>query len=118
MRQVLDEETTPKVVIVIVMPCYKEEPEVLVTAVNSVVECDYPPSCIRVFLSFDGDQQDELYLNRIERLGVPTGREDFPKYIDVIYKEARITISRFPHGGKRYCQKATFKLIDRIMRSI
>lgn len=96
------------------MPCYKEEPEVLVTAVDSVVDCDYPPSCIHVFLSFDGDQEDELYLNTIEKLGVPLSLDSYPKSIDVTYRTARITVSRFPHGGKRYCQKATFKLIDRV----
>lgn len=111
-KQVLDEVSAPKVVIV--MPCYKEEPEVLVTAVNSVVDCDYPPSCIHVFLSFDGDQEDELYLNTIEKLGVPLTLESYPKSIDVTYKAARITVSRFPHGGKRHCQKQTFKLIDKV----
>lgn len=111
-KQVLDDVTAPKVVIV--MPCYKEEPEVLITAINSVVDCDYPAACIHVFLSFDGDQEDELYLNTIEKLGVPLTMESYPKSIDVTYKEARITISRFPHGGKRHCQKSTFKLIDRV----
>ena len=111
-KQVLDEVSAPKVVIV--MPCYKEEPEVLVTAVNSVVDCDYPPSCIHVFLSFDGDQEDELYLNTIEKLGVPLTLESYPKSIDVAYKGARVTVSRFPHGGKRHCQKMTFKLIDKV----
>jgi chitin synthase len=111
-KQILDEVSAPKVVIV--MPCYKEEPEVLVTAVNSVVDCDYPPSCIHVFLSFDGDQQDELYLNTIEKLGVPLTLESYPNSIDVTYKAARITVSRFPHGGKRHCQKQTFKLIDKV----
>ncbi|KAG6365855.1 hypothetical protein INS49_000031 [Diaporthe citri] len=100
--------------VVIVMPCYKEEPDVLITAINSVVDCDYPPSCIHVFLSFDGDQEDELYLTAIERLGVPLTLETYPKSIDVAYKDARITVSRFPHGGKRNCQKATYKLIDRV----
>ncbi|KAK4126351.1 glycosyltransferase family 2 protein [Parathielavia appendiculata] len=113
-KQVLDEVSAPKVVIV--MPCYKEEPEVLVTAINSVVDCDYPPSCIHVFLSFDGDQEDELYLNTIEKLGVPLTLESYPKSIDVTYKAARITVSRFPHGGKRHCQKMTFKLIDKVYR--
>lgn len=113
-KQVLDEVSAPKVVIV--MPCYKEDPEVLVTAVNSVVDCDYPPSCIHVFLSFDGDQEDELYLNTIEKLGVPLTLESYPKSIDVSYKAARITISRFPHGGKRHCQKMTFQLIDKVYR--
>jgi chitin synthase len=111
-KKVLDEVSAPKVVIV--MPCYKEDPDVLVTAINSVVDCDYPPSCIHVFLSFDGDQEDELYLNTIEKLGVPLTLESYPKSIDVTYRAARITVSRFPHGGKRHCQKATFKLIDKV----
>lgn len=111
-KQLLDEDSAPKVVIV--MPCYKEELDVLITAINSVVECDYPPSCIHVFLSFDGDQEDELYLNTIERLGVPLTLETYPKSIDVAYRDARITVSRFPHGGKRNCQKATFRLIDKV----
>ncbi|KAF6843106.1 chitin synthase d [Colletotrichum musicola] len=111
-KQVLDEVSAPKVVIV--MPVYKEDPDVLFVAINSVVDCDYPPSCIHVFLSFDGDQEDELYLNTIEKLGVPLTLETYPKSIDVSYKSARITVSRFPHGGKRHCQKATFKLIDKV----
>ncbi|KAK2044074.1 class VII chitin synthase [Colletotrichum somersetense] len=111
-KQVLDEVSAPKVVIV--MPVYKEDPDVLVVAINSVVDCDYPPSCIHVFLSFDGDQEDELYLNTLDKMGVPLTLETYPKSIDVTYKSARITISRFPHGGKRHCQKATFKLIDKV----
>ncbi|KAI4202260.1 MAG: hypothetical protein LQ350_002644 [Teloschistes chrysophthalmus] len=111
-QHVLDENSAPKTVIV--MPVYKEEPDVLVTAIDSVVDCDYPPSCLHVFLSFDGDQEDELYLNTIERLGVPLTLESYPKSIDVTYRKARITVSRFPHGGKRHCQKSTFKLIDKI----
>ena len=112
MKTVLDEQSAPKTVIV--MPVYKEEPEVLVTAIDSVVDCDYPPSCLHVFLSFDGDQEDELYLKTIEKLGVPLTLDTYPKSIDVTYRSARITVSRFPHGGKRHCQKATFKLIDKI----
>ena len=111
-KWILDETTAPKTVIV--MPCYKEEPEVLVTAINSVVDCDYPPSCIHVFLSFDGDQEDELYLKTIEKLGVPLTLKSYPKSIDLTYRNARITVSRFPHGGKRKCQKSTFRLIDKI----
>ena len=112
MKTVLDEQSAPKTVIV--MPVYKEEPDVLVTAIDSVVDCDYPPSCLHVFLSFDGDQEDELYLKTIEKLGVPLTLDSYPKSIDVTYRSARITVSRFPHGGKRHCQKATFKLIDKI----
>ena len=111
-KTVLDEDSAPKTVIV--MPCYKEDPDVLLTAIDSVVDCDYPPSCLHVFLSFDGDQEDELYLKTIEKLGVPLTLEHYPKSIDVEYRMARVTVSRFPHGGKRHCQKSTFKLIDKI----
>ncbi|KAF4340344.1 chitin synthase [Fusarium beomiforme] len=112
MKQVLDDITAPKVVIV--MPCYREEPDVLIKAVNSVVDCDYPPACIHVFLSFDGEEEDELYLRTIDQLGVPMNKETYSKSIDVIYRSARVTISRFEHGGKRHCQKVTFKLMDRV----
>ncbi|KAL1599894.1 hypothetical protein SLS60_007699 [Paraconiothyrium brasiliense] len=111
-KSVLDEASAPKVVIV--MPCYKEIPEILLRTVDSLVDCDYPPSCLHIFLSFDGDQEDELYLNTIEKLGVPLTLDSYPKSIDVTYRQCRITVSRFPHGGKRHCQKRTFKLIDKI----
>lgn len=111
-KTVLDEVSAPKTVIV--MPVYKEEPATLLTAIDSVVACDYPPSCLHVFLSFDGDQEDELYLKTIENLGVPLTLDSYPKSIDVTYRNARVTVSRFPHGGKRKCQKSTFKLIDKI----
>ncbi|KAF2109858.1 chitin synthase D [Lophiotrema nucula] len=111
-KTVLDEASAPKVVIV--MPCYKEIPEILLRTVDSLVDCDYPPSCLHIFLSFDGDQEDELYLNTIEKLGVPLTLDSYPKSIDVTYRSCRITVSRFPHGGKRHCQKRTYRLIDKI----
>lgn len=112
-KHILDETSAPK--IVIVMPCYKEVPDILIRTIDSLVDSDYPSSCIHTFLSFDGDQEDDLYLSTIERLGVPlVRRSGFPTSIDVTYRNARITISRFPHGGKRHCQKKTFKLIDKV----
>ena len=78
------------------------------------MDCDYPPSCLHVFLSFDGDQEDDLYLNTIEKLGVPIILESYPKSIDIAYRSCRITVSRFGHGGKRFCQKKTFKLINKV----
>lgn len=103
----------PKVVIV--LPCYKEPPEILLRTVDSLVDCDYPQACLHIFLSFDGDQEDQLYLNTIGRLGVPMVRTSgYPTSIDVTYRGCRVTISRFPHGGKRHCQKRTFKLIDKV----
>ena len=111
-KHVLDEESAPKVVII--MPCYKEIPRILLRTVNSLVDCEYPPSCLHIFLSFDGDQEDDLYLNTLEQLGVPLTLESYPKSIDITYRSTRITVSRFPHGGKRHCQKRSFRLIDKI----
>ncbi|KAK4554085.1 hypothetical protein LTR86_008926 [Recurvomyces mirabilis] len=111
-KTVLDEYTAPKVVII--MPCYNEQPDVLLRTVDSIVDCEYPPSCMHVFLSFDGDKEDDLYTGTIEKLGVPLTLDTYPKSIDISYRNCRVTVSRFPHGGKRSCQKKTFKLIDRI----
>ncbi|KAL4880844.1 chitin synthase-domain-containing protein [Aspergillus karnatakaensis] len=112
MKEILDAKTAPK--IVIIMPVYKEEPEVLIKAVDSVVSSDYPGSCIHVFLSYDGSFIDEPYLRVINHLGIPISLRKYPQSIDVTYKGARITVSRFRHGGKRHCQKQTFRVIDKV----
>ncbi|KAJ5826715.1 Fungal chitin synthase [Penicillium robsamsonii] len=111
-KRVLDDRMAPKTVVV--MPVYKEEPSILIKAINSVVDCDYPANCIHVFLSYDGDKVDEPYLHVLDHLGIPISLESYPQSIDCIYKGARITVSRFKHGGKRHCQKHTFKLIDKV----
>lgn len=111
-KTVLDEASAPKVVII--MPCYNEEPEILLRTVDSIVDCDYPPSCMHVFLSFDGDAESELYLNTLEKLGVPLTLNTYPRSIDITYRSCRVTVSRFPHGGKRSCQKKTYRLIDKV----
>ncbi|QIX01034.1 hypothetical protein AMS68_006551 [Peltaster fructicola] len=111
-KAILDENSAPKVVII--MPCYNEEPEILLRTVDSLVDCDYPSSAIHIFLSFDGDQENELYLNTIDKLGIPLTLKTHPCSIDVVCRDCRITVSRFKHGGKRNCQKNTFRLVDRI----
>lgn len=84
------------------------------TAIDSAVDGDYPPSCLHIFVSFDGADENELYLKTIESLGVPLSLDSYPKSLDVTYRGTRITVSRFPHGGKRHCQKRSYKLIDTI----
>ncbi|KAJ5247264.1 hypothetical protein N7468_002247 [Penicillium chermesinum] len=113
-QEALDDRTAPKTVVV--MPVYKEEPDVLIKAIDSVVDCDYPASCIHLFLSWDGPIVDETYMRIVEYLGLPASQKRYPQSIDVIYKNARITVSRFKHGGKRHCQKQTFKLIDKVYK--
>ncbi|CRG89739.1 hypothetical protein PISL3812_06778 [Talaromyces islandicus] len=111
-KEVLHASIAPKVVVV--MPVYNEEPGVLIKAINSVVQSDYPPACLHVFLSFDGEPSDSLWNQIADQLGIPRFTRKKAKSIDVVYDAVRITVSRFPHGGKRHCQKKTFKLIDRI----
>jgi chitin synthase len=111
-KQVLNDRTAPKTVVV--MPVYKEDPGILIKAIDSVVDCDYPANCIHVFLSYDGGKVDEPYLQVLAHLGVPISLQVYPQSIDCVYKGARITVSRFTHGGKRNCQKHTFKLIDKV----
>ncbi|PYH48462.1 chitin synthase D [Aspergillus saccharolyticus JOP 1030-1] len=101
-KQALDDRTAPKT------------PHVLIKAIDSVVCSDYPAYCIHVFLSYDGGNVDEPYLQVIQHLGIPISLETYPQSIDVTYKGARITVSRFKHGGKRHCQKQTFRLIDKV----
>jgi chitin synthase len=111
-KEALDDQNAPKTVVV--MPVYREDAEVLIKAVDSVVDSDYPASCIHVFLSWDGGGVDEPYLRVIHHLGIPISLKSHPQSIDVVYKGARVTVSRFKHGGKRHCQKLTFKLIDKV----
>lgn len=96
------------------MPVYNEIPHVLMHAIDSAVESDYPTSCIHLFVSFDGDAISELYLKTLENLGVPVPMQEYPVSLDLTYRGARVTVSRFPHGGKRHCQKKSFKLMDKI----
>ena len=108
MKDVLHDTVAPKVVVV--MPVYNEEPGILIKAIRSVVGSDYPSSCLHVFLSFDGEPSDQLWDSIAMQLGISKRAQS----IDAIYHSVRVTVSRFPHGGKRHCQKRTFKLIDRI----
>lgn len=111
-KTVLDEHSAPKVVIC--LPAFKEAPSILLRTIDSIVDSDYPPACLHIFLSFDGDQEDELYVDTIDKLGVPITLDFYPKSIDAAYRSCRITVSRFRHGGKRSCQKKTFKLINKV----
>ncbi|KAK9245386.1 chitin synthase-domain-containing protein [Lipomyces tetrasporus] len=111
-KEVLNEETAPKVVVV--MPCYHEIPEVLMHAIDSACDADYPKACLHLFVSFDGSDVDELYLSTLFSLGVSLPLKEYPVSIDLVYRGCRITVSRFVHGGKRRCQKKTFKLVDKL----
>lgn len=114
LKDVLDEDTAPKIVVVI--PVYKEDPSILIKAVDSVAESDYPAACIHIFLSYDGGPIDKGFHEVLEHLGIYHLHFDVEhcQSFDVLYQGLRITISRFDHGGKRQCQKKTFLLVSEL----
>ncbi|KAK9462285.1 chitin synthase-domain-containing protein, partial [Lipomyces oligophaga] len=112
LREPLTEETAPKVVVI--MPCYHEIPSVLMKAIDSACEANYPKSCLHLYVSFDGADIDDLYLSTLTSLGIPVPLPEYPVSIDLTYRGVRITVSRFVHGGKRHCQKKSFRLVDKM----
>ncbi|KAF9109106.1 hypothetical protein BGX27_007986 [Mortierella sp. AM989] len=106
--------TFPRVLIV--MPVYNELPEVLHAAICSAIDGDYPKEHLHIFISFDNDATSELYRALIRNLGVPADGEYYPPVLDLYFRGVQITVSRFPHGGKRLTQKKTFGLINSIYK--
>jgi len=83
--------------------------------VDSQVECDYPATRTHIFLLFDGDQADGLYLTTMKRFRIPIiGLSWFLHSTGIIHRNSRATASHLPHGGERHCQKRTFRLVDRV----
>ncbi|KAF9967523.1 hypothetical protein BGZ70_009202 [Mortierella alpina] len=106
--------TFPRVLIV--MPVYNELPEILHVAICSAIEGDYPKEHLHIFISFDNDATSDLYRALIRSLGVPADGDYYPPVLDLYYRGVQITVSRFPHGGKRLTQKKTFGLINSIYK--
>ncbi|KAF9162453.1 hypothetical protein DFQ26_003540 [Actinomortierella ambigua] len=113
LESIRDTASFPRVLIV--MPVYNELPEILHVAICSVIDGEYPKEHVHIFISFDNDAVSELYLALIASLGVPES-EHYPPVIDLYYRGVQITVSRFPHGGKRLTQKKTFALIGTIYK--
>ncbi|KAG0020730.1 hypothetical protein BGZ81_009218 [Podila clonocystis] len=107
--------TFPRVLIV--MPVYNELPEVLHVAICSAIDGDYPKEHLHIFISFDNDATSDLYRALIRNLGVPADNDYYPPVLDLYFRGVQITVSRFPHGGKRLTQKKTFGLINSIYKN-
>ena len=98
------------------MPVYNELPEILHVAICSVIDGDYPKEHLHIFISFDNDAITDLYRALIRNLGLPADGEWFSPVLDLYFRGVQITVSRFPHGGKRLTQKKTFGLINSIYK--
>ncbi|KAG0197184.1 hypothetical protein BGX28_009305 [Mortierella sp. GBA30] len=106
--------TFPRVLIV--MPVYNELPEILHVAICSAIDGDYPKEHLHIFISFDNHAVSDLYRALIRNLGVPSDGDYYPPVLDLYFRGVQITVSRFPHGGKRLTQKKTFGLINSIYK--
>ncbi|KAJ3322188.1 hypothetical protein HDV06_003248 [Boothiomyces sp. JEL0866] len=98
---------------IIVMPIYNEDKDALINAVESIVQSVYPANKMVVYLSFDSDEISDLYLHLMKYLA---GGEELPKSayrerVLIIYQRIHFIVNRFPHGGKRNTQAATFEQI-------
>jgi chitin synthase len=102
---------------IIVMPIYNEEPEALVTAVQSIVDCVYPSYAIAVYLSFDSDEHSDLFIHLMKFL-TNSDQKLFgtKKRFHVAYHGINFIINLFPHGGKRVTQAKTFQEISNTYR--
>lgn len=102
---------------IVVMPIYNEEPEALVTAVQSIVDSVYPSYAIAVYLSFDSDEQSELFLYLMKFL-TKSDQKNYgtKKRFHVVYQGINFIINLFPHGGKRMTQARTFQEISNSYR--
>ena len=121
--------------VVILMPVYNEEPAALLRAVNSVVSCDYPQERKHLLISFDDINESPLYLtlvqsfvgnanNNHEKTKNPSAlvvepgwvKRDivYPQRLDFTVERMLITVSRFPHGGKRSTQAKSYAIINEV----
>lgn len=100
--------------VVVVMPVYNEEPHALWRAVQSVLFSDYPGTKIKFYVSFDDENISQLYSSLMRKLDCHSTNDDgsFPPILQLTRENVQLTISRFPHAGKRGTQAKTFKLIE------
>ncbi|KAJ3082479.1 hypothetical protein HK102_001654, partial [Quaeritorhiza haematococci] len=116
--------------IVAIIPIYNELPQVLLAAIISVVESKYPKNRLHVFLAFDDMRETPLYLKTLKNLERSAGwswsginksdpslqsdpaQPKYPPILHTKFRDVKVTICRFPHGGKRLTQAQAFSYIE------
>ena len=95
------------------MPIYNEDPAALCMAVDSVFGLIYPKTKLVLYLSFDSDEQSELFMHLMDHLGEgkTSLQVPYPMRTCLNYQGVKIIVNRFPHGGKRSTQALTFDQI-------
>ena len=126
--------------ITIIMPIYNEPLPSLMEAINSTASSKYPLDRIQLIMAFDDDKQSDLYLStlycllnhqdkalgsiaKIDYQGIEKSIQtlkktkqmniEFPEVFPIAYHNVKITVCRFPHGGKRHAQECAFRLLQK-----
>lgn len=108
MRKDGDISNWKKTYVNIVMPIYNETPEALWKAIESVKALDYDLDKIHLYLAFDDDKQPDAFKYAMEKWGKSI--ESAGEIVEV-EDSVRVSICRFPHGGKKSAQQGAYNLI-------
>lgn len=92
----------------IVMPIYNETPEALWKAIESVKGLEYELDKVQLYLAFDDDKEPDAFKYVMEMWGKSI--EDAGSIVEVDDK-IRISVCRFPHGGKKSAQEGAYNVI-------
>ncbi|KAI8810570.1 chitin synthase-domain-containing protein [Cladochytrium replicatum] len=119
-KLVFNPDAAPMVVGIV--PVYNELPVLLLAAIRTFAASKYPKTRLHLIVAFDDDRETPLYLETIKSLdpnivahyslkgeGVPT----YPPELEFNVDNVRITVCRFPHGGKRLTQSQAFVVLEK-----
>lgn len=97
----------------IVMPIYNEEPVALWNAIQSVRNLEYNPNKIHLYLAFDDDTEPEAWEYIMMQFGVFHDIGLMNQKIIELDERIRISVCRFPHGGKKSAQAGAIAQIKK-----
>lgn len=99
--------------VVVIIPCHREEASTLFRTIGSVLDSTYPNSRMHLFLGFDGFGNREMFNETAQVFGaVPLKGEDSCT-VEATCQNTAICMSIFEHGGKGACQQKIFDLVKR-----
>ncbi|KAJ3293811.1 hypothetical protein HK104_004180 [Borealophlyctis nickersoniae] len=118
--------------VVVIVPVFNELPQALLATVVSVAESKYPKQRLHLILAFDDDSESPLYCQTLKSLGynhqgeaasiIKTARTNdaaasrkdstTKPILDIEFRKIKVTVCRFPHGGKRQTQARAYELAE------
>jgi cellulose synthase/poly-beta-1,6-N-acetylglucosamine synthase-like glycosyltransferase len=97
-------------IIIAIIPCYREPIEILFDTVESLIHSDYPAHLLHVFVSFDGLENKDSFLETAKFFKASIGEESTDA--NALVAGIKVAIHIFEHGGKTRCQANTMKKIQ------